>query len=454
MTDAEHAADSPPLSILLVDDEDTSREALALTVEALGHRHTGAVDAAGALHAIGSDIFDLALVDMRLGSDSGLELVPKLIAESPWMKVAVITALGSIETAVEALRRGAVDYLEKPVTPPKLRALVSQVSARRELEGGIERLKDDLERAVPPPRLTTESRAMREVLSTARRAAESDATILLRGESGTGKGVLARAVHEWSARGERPFSVVSTPTLSRELLESELFGHVKGAFTGAVRSRPGRISRTDGGTLFLDEIGAMPSDLQPKLLRFLQDRTYERVGGDKPKTADVRVIVATNQDLEGAIDAGDFREDLYFRIRVIEIEVPPLRERPEDILPLAEGFVDFFGIKYGRPGATLTDKAKRELQQREWPGNVRELQNAVERAVILSGSARIGARSLPPQEDGLRAVVGDTPMITLDEAEKRHIQGVLEATASGKEAANVLGVSTTTLWRRRRKHDL
>jgi NtrC-family two-component system response regulator AlgB len=391
---------------------------------------------------------------MRLGADSGLELIPKLIAESPWMQVAVITAHGSIETAVEALRRGAIDYLEKPVTPPKLRALASQVSARRELEGGIQRLEDDLERAVPPPQLTTASRAMRKVLTVARRAADSDATILLRGESGTGKGVLARAIHDWSARSERPFSVVSTPTLGRELLESELFGHVKGAFTGAIRSRPGRISRTEGGTLFLDEIGAMPPELQPKVLRFLQDRTYERVGGDKTQTANVRMIVATNRDLEAAIEADEFREDLYFRIRVIEIEVPPLRDRPEDIVPLARGFADFFGIKYGRPGATLTERAERELKEREWPGNVRELQNAVERAVILSGTSQIGAGALPPQDEGLRPVVDGTPMITLDEAEKRHIQGVLEATASAKEAAEVLGISTTTLWRRRRKHDL
>jgi two-component system, NtrC family, response regulator AlgB len=455
MTDQTHQDNgSPPLSILLVDDEPTSREAVSLCVETLGHRPRAVSSADEALRASESEVHDLALVDLRLGASSGLDLVTTLHERSPWTKVAVITAHGSIDSAIEAIRRGAVDYIEKPVSPPRLEAVIRQISTVRRLERDLERLQDDLDRTVPPPRIHTESRKMREVLSMARRAAESDATILIRGESGTGKGVLARAVHDWSDRADRPFSVVSTPTLGRELLESELFGHVKGAFTGAVRSRPGRISRTEGGTLLLDEIGAMPLELQPKLLRFLQDRTYERVGSDKTRTADVRMIVATNRDLETAVEDGEFREDLYFRIRVVEIEVPPLRERPEDLLPLAESFVEFFGTRYGRPGARLTDAAKRALQEREWPGNVRELQNAVERAVILSRGSQIGAGSLPPVDDGPGGTVGDIPMITLDEAERRHLQGVLEATSTGKEAAKILGISTTTLWRRRRKHDL
>jgi NtrC-family two-component system response regulator AlgB len=454
MADRDNGADIPPLNVLLVDDEETSRQAVALALESLGHRPHTASSASEAMLLTESGAHDLALVDLRLGADSGLELVPRLLEESPWLKVAVITAHGSIETAVEAMRRGATDYLEKPVSTAKLGALARQISTLRDLERGIERLRDDLEGVVPPPRFLTQSRAMREVYAMARRVAESDATILLRGESGTGKGVLARSIHDWSHRSQHPFAVVSTPALGRELLESELFGHVKGAFTGAVRSRRGRISRSEDGTVFLDEIGAMPVELQPKLLRFLQDRTFERVGGDTTLTANVRVIVATNRDLEKAVEANEFREDLYFRIRVVEIRVPPLRERPEDIIPLAESFVEFFGARYGRPGAQLTDKAKHDLREREWPGNVRELQNAVERAVILSNGSQIGAGSLPPTGNGPGGVVGQTPLITLDEAEKRHLQGVLEATSSGKEAAKVLGISTTTLWRRRRKHDL
>lgn len=446
--------DEAPLNVLLVDDEATSRQALALCIETLGHRPHTAASADEAIRLCEASFQDVALVDLRLGADSGLELVSKLIEQNPWMKVAVITAHGSVESAVAAMRRGAMDYLEKPVSPAKLSAVTRQISTMRDLERGIERLREDLKQAVPPPRLQTESREMRAVYTIARRAAASDATILIRGESGTGKGVLARAIHEWSDRSSRPFSVVTTPTLSRELLESELFGHVKGAFTGAVRSRPGRISRTDGGTVFLDEIGAMPVELQPKLLRFLQDRTYERVGGDSTLSADVRMIVATNRDLERAVESEEFREDLYFRIRVIEIRIPPLRERREDILPLAETFVEFFGARYGRPGVRLTEKAKRALSERQWPGNVRELQNAVERAVILSSGNQVGAGALPARDRGPGAVVEGTPMITLDEAERRHLKGVLEATNSGKEAARVLGISTTTLWRRRRKHDL
>jgi NtrC-family two-component system response regulator AlgB len=447
-------SDTVALDILVVDDEASGREAVSMLVDGLGHQVETAGTAEEAVTANHDHIFDLALVDLRLGGDSGLELVSRLLEDSPWLKVAVITAHGSIESAVEAIRRGAVEYVEKPVTSVDLERVLRHVSTLRHLEQDRERYQEDLERAVPPPRLTTENKKTAEVYAVARRAAESDATILLRGESGTGKGVLARAIHQWSERSDRPFSSVNTPALSRELLESELFGHVKGAFTGAVRSRAGRIAKTEGGTLFLDEIGALPVELQPKLLHFLQERTYERVGSDKALEADVRMILATNRDLEQAVEDEEFREDLYFRIRVIEIEVPPLRERPEDIIPLAEGFVAFFGARNGRPGATLTDAAERALTRREWPGNVRELQNAVERAVILSRGTRVGAEALPPADDGLATVPGGTPLISLEEAECRHIEGVLEATSTAKEAAEILGISTTTLWRRRRKHDL
>ncbi|MDX1492472.1 MAG: sigma-54 dependent transcriptional regulator [Longimicrobiales bacterium] len=446
--------DAQALNILVVDDESSSREAVSMLVDALGHRAEAVATAEQATRANQEDLYDLALVDLRLGGDSGLELVSDLLEDSPWLRVAVVTAHGSIESAVDAMRRGAIEYVQKPVTSAELESVIRRVSTLRHLERDRERYQEALERAVPPPRLTTENKKTAEVYAMARRAAKSEATILIRGESGTGKGVLARAIHKWSDRSKGPFSAVNTPALSKDLLESELFGHVKGAFTGAVRSRPGRIAKTQGGTLFLDEIGALPVALQPKLLRFLQDRAYERVGSDKTLEADVRMILATNRDLEQAVEEGEFREDLYFRVRVIEIEVPPLRERPEDIIPLAEGFVAFFGARNGTPGATFTDAAKRVIASREWPGNVRELQNAVERAVILSRGSRVGAEALPAEDDGLATKVTDTPLISLEEAERRHIQGVLEATPSAKEAAKILGISTTTLWRRRQKHDL
>lgn len=443
----------PPLNILVVDDEPTSQSALSMSVEVLGHRGKAVSGVQEAVGAAVEDVYDLALVDLRLGADSGLDLIERLQEQSPWTKIVVITAHSTIASAVEAIRRGAIDYIEKPIAPSDLEAVARRISTFQRLERGIRQLRADLDSAVPP-RVESRSRAMLNVLATARRAAESDATILIRGESGTGKGVLARAIHEWSARRERPFAVVNTPSLSRELLESELFGHVKGAFTGAVRSRQGRIAHCDGGTLFLDELGAMPAEMQPKLLRFLQDRTYERVGGDQTMTADIRTIVATNSDLEAAIAAGEFREDLYFRIRVIEITVPPLRERPEDLMALADGFVEFFGTRYGKPGASLTDAARRVIEERAWPGNIRELQNALERAVILSRGTQIGAGALPPADRNSRAEADGTPLISLDDAEKRHIEGVLRATESAKDAADVLGISTTTLWRRRQKHGI
>jgi len=448
-------APTPPLQVLVVDDELSSREVLSLCVEQLGHTAWTAPDLPRALAIAEAEVMDLALVDLRLGTHSGLELMSRLREQSPWLRVAVITAHGSIETAVEAIRQDAMDYLTKPVTPERLETLIRQIATVRDLERGLETLREEMDESTPPPALRSNDPRMLEVFDTAQQASTSDATILIRGESGTGKGVLARAIHGWSGRRKAPFATVSAPSLSRELLESELFGHVKGAFTGAVRSRPGRISRTAGGTLFLDEIGALPPSLQPKLLRVLQDRSYERVGGDQTVKAEVRWIAATNRDLERAVQEEEFREDLYYRLRVIEIWIPPLRERPQDILPLAEHFLTFFGARYGRTGLHFSEGARESIQERDWPGNIRELQNAVERAVILGKGTQIPAAALPgarPGRGGGKAK--GTPLITLDEAERRHIAGVLEATGSTREAARLLGVSTTTLWRRRRKHEL
>jgi two-component system, NtrC family, response regulator AlgB len=445
---------SAPLRVLIVDDEPRSREVIALCVEQLGHTPDAVGTAEEAVELTREKVFDLALVDLRLGGDSGIDLIAQLSEHSPWLRIAVITAHGSIETAVEAIRQSAVDYLTKPISPTRLEGMIRQISTVRDLQRDLESLREERDRAAPPPSLRAGDSRMLEVYETARKAAESDATILIRGESGTGKGVLARAIHDWSPRRGGPFATVSAPSLSRELLESELFGHVKGAFTGAVRSRAGRIATTRGGTLFLDEIGALPAELQPKLLRVLQDNRYERVGGDKTLEAEVRWIVATNRDLEEAVEAGDFREDLYYRIRVIEIEIPPLRERPGDILPLAEHFLEFFSSRYRRPDLRFSDAAERALTERSWPGNVRELQNAVERAVILSNGSSIAAGSLPDSGFTPTTSADGVPMLTLEEAERRHIEAVLEATPSIKDAAEVLGISPTTLWRRRRKHQI
>ena len=280
--------------------------------------------------------------------------------------------------------------------------------------------------------------------------AGNDTTVLLRGESGTGKGVLARAIHSWSHRAGRIFATVSCPTLSPQLLESELFGHVKGAFTGAVKDSAGRIAASDGGTLFLDEIGDLPIELQPKLLRFVQDREYERVGDAATRRADVRLIAATNVKLEDAVRAGKFREDLLYRIAVVPIDMPPLRERQEDIIYLAERFLATLGRGRGILG--FTDDVLAAFKAYQWPGNIRELRNVIERAVILCQGERIGVEYLPSNVVGRPAEMGLGDPIPLNKLEELHIRRVLARSKSLDDAARTLGIDAATLWRRRRKY--
>ena len=297
---------------------------------------------------------------------------------------------------------------------------------------------------------------MQRAVDLARQVAPSDATVLLRGESGTGKGVLAKAIHSWSNRAPKPFAIVSCPSLSQELLESELFGHVKGAFTGAVRDNPGRLAASDGGTMLLDEIGDLPSALQPKLLRFVQDREYERVGDHKTRRADVRVLAATNVNLEEAMKAGRFREDLLYRIKVIEITLPPMRDRPDDVVRLADRLLQQFGARNGKRFSGFSDPAKAALRTYAWPGNVRELRNVVERASILCRGDLVGPENLllTPRSASQAAQMAVGDLVPLEQIEEQHIRAVLAATNSIDEAAKVLGMDDVTLWRRRKKYGI
>jgi NtrC-family two-component system response regulator AlgB len=284
--------------------------------------------------------------------------------------------------------------------------------------------------------------------------ANSEATILVRGESGTGKTILAHAIHSWSDRVSKPFGTVSCPSLSAELLESELFGHAKGAFTGALRDYPGRIAACEGGTLFLDEIGDLPLTIQAKLLRVLQDKTYERLGDLKTWKANVRIIAATNIDLESAIKAGRFREDLFYRLDVVEIVIPPLRERREDIIPLAETLLVFFARQNHRRILGFSEKASEALMSYEWPGNVRELRNSIERSVLLCKDTRVGLHHLPLKLKPFdrEPVAGD--LVSLEELERTHIRRVLASSKSIEEACRILGMDSVTLWRKRKKYGL
>jgi NtrC-family two-component system response regulator AlgB len=445
---------SASLNILVVDDEANVRRILSMALEADGHRVVGVGNVADALAENARQSFDLAFVDLRLGVDDGLDLIPSLLAASPWLKVIVITAYASIDTAVEAMRRGATDYIPKPFTPAQIRMAVNKTFAMHALEQKLAALQEDLGRAHPEIDFSSASPAMQRAVSLARQAAESEANILLRGENGTGKTVLARAIHAWSRRVDKPMSVVSCPSFSPELLESELFGHVQGAFTGALRDNPGRLSLCEGGTLLLDEIGDLPRSLQPKLLRFLQDREYERVGDARTRKADVRIIAATNVDLEAAVRDGRFREDLFYRLNVIPILIPPLRERPEDITPLAERLLAFFARANHRSILGFTDEARERLLRSAWPGNIRELSNAVERAVILSRSERIGPEGLGLVEAGGDPAprIGDS--VPIDRIEELHIRRVLASAKSLQEAAEILGIDQATLWRRRKQYGL
>ena len=444
------------LSILIVDDEALAREALSQCFGGGPHKVAAVATAEEAMARLARDMVDVAFVDMRLETTSGIDVIPELLEEAPWLRVVLVTAHGSPSAAVKAIRAGAVDYVAKPFDPQEIRALTAKLLAARRRERRLDREAEQTDRK-NGPMLDSEDPAMRKTLEMARQVAESDATIILTGESGTGKGVLARAIHLWSARSEKPFSTVNCPSLSKELLQSELFGHVKGAFTGAVRTQPGLIATTEGGTLFLDEVAELPLEIQPRLLRFLQDREYERVGDPRTRQSDVRLVTATNVDLREAVAEGNFREDLFYRLNVIEIEVPPLRKHPDDILPLAYTFLYRFAQEYNRSVRGFSDEAERRLRAYTWPGNVRELQNAVERAVILCRGADVGSELLPgplgEMEDAILDREGGA-LVSLEEMESNYIRHVLEVTGSIEDAANTLGISTTTLWRRRKKYEI
>lgn len=450
------------MDFLVIDDDKTFRDATCLLIDSEGHYAEAACSGALGLTELRQGKFDSVLLDLNLGAENGLDVLEQILKRQPHLPVIIFTAQGSVKNAVEAMRRGAVDFLEKPFTREQFHLVLARVQRFHQLSQNIERLErevKDSKAQTPEILLESSTPRMKEVMDTLMRAAKTPASILILGESGTGKSVVARAVHQQSHLAEKPFVTVSCPSLSRELLESELFGHVKGAFTGALQDHWGKVKVAAGGTLFLDEIGDLPVQIQPKLLRLLQEREYERVGENVTRQAEVRIIAATSHDLKQRVTEGAFREDLYFRLNVITVEMPPLRERPGDVIAFAEHYLRHFAALCGRRLDGFTAPALAGIRAYSWPGNLRELRNAIERAVIMVKGNKINLEDLPAETRG-QTVAGAqgsdaSPQVgswvSMEQLEEAHLRKVLERTSNLAEAAQVLGIDQATLYRKRKK---
>ena len=438
--------------VLMVDDEPGLRAFLSEVLTDAGHRVTVAADGEEARQLLSKQSWHLMLTDLKMPRLTGLELLRIARADHPDMEVVVLTAHGTVDSAVEAMRLGAFDYLSKPLSgPDELELVAERALERRRLRVGEQRRARSGEEHTG---FVATAPAMQAVVSTLRKVAATEATVLLTGESGVGKEVAARALHRWSPRADGPFVAINCATFSESLLQSELFGHEKGAFTGATALRKGRIELAEGGTVFLDEIGEMKPELQARLLRVLQERSFERVGGARTLEADVRWIAATNVDLGIAMAEGRFREDLYHRLAVFPIALPPLRQRREDILPLAEHLLQRAGPRVGGGGRSLSPAARDELRAYDWPGNVRELANALERAAILSPGPEIGPEALVLGIPGHAVAAAEEPR-TLVEAERAAIQRALDHEHGNRKAtAARLGISVRSLYDKLRTHGL
>jgi NtrC-family two-component system response regulator AlgB len=442
-------------SALVVDDDPGIRQSVRLCLEAAGGQVLGVGTAAAALDAVERTSYDVVLLDLWLGADSGLSVVSEVLSRQPGVGIIVITAFATFESAVEAMKRGAADYLPKPFTPDQVRLAVQRVLDSRRLQRRVSELEEQLAGVEAGASFETRNAAYRSFLETTRRAAASNAVVLLCGESGTGKNVLAQWIRAQSPRRDRPFVTVNCPSLSSDLMSSVLFGHKRGAFTGAIVDTSGKVQEAEGGTLFLDEVGDLSADAQARLLRFLNDQTYERLGDPQDRRADVRLIAATNRSLDELVRAGSFREDLLFRLSVVSLIVPPLRERPEDVPLLAQHYLAFFAGRQGRGDMGFFPEALAAMARHSWPGNLRELRNAVERAVILTPSAILGPLDLgiPPAHPTATDIqVGS--LVSLEELEREHMASVIAKMPTLDAAARVLGIDVTTLSRKRKRYGL
>ena len=450
------------MDILVVDDEALQREMLVDYLTGDGHYAVGAENGEAALEKVKSGAFDLMLIDYKMPGKNGIEVLAEAKILNPEIDAVIITAYGTVEAAVSAMKSGAVDYISKPVNLEALSMLISRVSERRTLIRENELLRRELEKSrFPAGGIIYKSKKMEELLNLAGRVAPSSATVLIQGETGTGKELFARLIHQASERSNAPFVAVNCGAIPEGLIESELFGHERGAFTGAHQRRIGHFEQADGGTLFLDEIGELPPDVQVKLLRFLQERQFQRVGGERVVDADVRIISATHQDLESRLRDKTFREDLYYRINVIILEIPPLRQRKEDIPLLVDHFISRFAGRYRSRVKSVSREAMDLLMRYDFPGNVREMENIIERGVVIARGDVITSSELPfgPNKMDNKDKSAGAEEGTLQEAveamETRMMNRALSETAGNQSrAAEKLGLSERMLRYKLKKYGM
>ena len=441
---------SAAATLLVADDDQVARELLAEVLAGEGYRVRVAAGGEECLRLAEAEPLDMALVDLRMPDLDGLAVLKRLAAVQPGLPVVILTAFATIETAIEAVRAGAYDYLSKPFRMEEIKLVVRRTLEARRLASENQQYRQELRARYGFENLIGQSHQMVEIYTLVARVARLDTTVLIQGETGTGKELVARAIHYASPRADRPFVVVDCAALSETLFESELFGHERGAFTGASTARRGLLETSSGGTCFLDEIGELTAALQAKLLRTLQERTIRRVGGNEPIPVDVRLLAATNRDLRKLVAEGRFRDDLYYRLNVVTLTVPPLRERPQDIPLLAQHFLEKFAAAAARPVRRLAPEALALLTGYHWPGNVRELEHAIERAVALASAEMLLPDDFPPHLRAEPAEVARLPAarMTLEEVKRWYVSKVLQESGGNKlRAAELLGIDRSTLYR-------
>ena len=452
---------APRPRVLIVDDEPEMATVIEQALARRGYAVTQHNSADAAWEHLDREDFDVVVTDINMRGMSGVELADRITKNRKDLPVIVITAFGSLETAIATLRAGAYDFITKPFDIDQLVVAVERALQTRMLREEVKRLRAEVARSKPSAEFVGDSPAMRKVHEVIARVAETDATVLVTGESGSGKELVARDIHRRSKRKDGPFVAINCAALPEALLESELFGHVRGAFTDATANKRGLFAEASGGTLFLDEIGEMPPGMQAKLLRALEERSVRPVGGTHEAAFDARLVAATNRDVESLVESGRFREDLYYRINVVHIDLPPLRARGGDVLALAQHFVNRLAPSMGKTVKGLSPAVAERLLAYAWPGNVRELQNCVERAIALAQFEELTVEDLPPKvrdyKPSFVVVATDDPtdLVTMEEVERRYIQRVMEAVGQNKtQAAKVLGFDRTTLYRKLERYKL